>query len=339
MSIWSIILLIMGAGGLVWFAIEKSRRKSYPMTGGLHPNITLPHEAEFELYSNAFSHCSRKARLVMAELGIAYQHRPIDLVETGAYETISPAYLKVNPGGILPVLVHNGHPIYESDDIMKYAAAHAAPDAPQLTPTDPAKREEMEAWLDFCNIINDDPLGNMEGRLGPCVPALTMPIFVTMMRYIGFSKLVPGLLFHPDKKRPLFFSAAKLLGLKKILKAKPLVTLVGTARDATRNHMQTLEKALAASGGDWILGDQYTLADITLASALLRLNETGWLDYFKSLDKLPHVTAYFDRLQARPSWQHAITDKQHILVEKGAADLRALLASDPVVKATLHKAA
>lgn len=336
MSTGLILSLVLLAGALIWYGIEKSRRKSHAMDGGIHTDITLPHEAPFELYSNAFSHCSRKARLAMAELGIAYIHRPIDLVETGQYQTISPAYLKVNPAGILPVLVHNGHPIYESDDILKYAAAHAGPDAPQLTPDDPQKLAAMNEWLDYCNITNDDPLGNPEGRLGPCVPALTMPIFVTMMQYISFKKLIPGLLFHPDKKRPFFFSAAKLFGLRGLMRAKPLTDLVGDARDAARNHLKKLDDALGASQGDWILGDQFTLADITLASALLRIAETGWLDYFKSLDGLPHVAAYYERLQARPSWQTAITDKQHHLVEQGSNDLKALLKDDQLIKSTLQ---
>ncbi len=336
MSTGLLITLVILAIFVVWYGVEKSRRKSHPMAGGIHTDITLPYEDEFELYSNSFSHCSRKARLAMAELGITYTHRPIDLVETGQYETISPAYLKVNPAGILPVLVHNGNPIYESDDILKYAAAHAAADAPQLTPTDPDKLAEMNLWLDYCNITNDDPLGNQEGRLGPCVPALTMPIFVTMMQYISFGKLVPGLLFHPDKKRPFFFTAAKLFGLRGLMRAKPLTDLVGGARDAARNHLKKLDDALGQSAGDWILGDQFTLADITLASALLRIDETGWLDYYKSHSDLSNVAAYFDRLKARPSWQTAIIDKQHQLVEQGSADLRQLLRDDDLIRTTLH---
>ena len=54
---------------LVWFFIEKSRRESHPVSGGIDRTITLPHTDEVELYSNSFSHCSRKARMVLAELG------------------------------------------------------------------------------------------------------------------------------------------------------------------------------------------------------------------------------------------------------------------------------
>ena len=54
-------------------------------TGGLHPEIQLPHRQEWELYHNSFSLCSKKLRVCMAELGLAYESHPIDLIETGSY--------------------------------------------------------------------------------------------------------------------------------------------------------------------------------------------------------------------------------------------------------------
>ena len=62
------ILLTTIVACLIWYIFEKSRRKTYPMEGGIHPSISLPHTEPLELYSNSFSHCSRKARLVLAEL-------------------------------------------------------------------------------------------------------------------------------------------------------------------------------------------------------------------------------------------------------------------------------
>jgi len=43
---------------LAWFIIEKSRRRTHSVTGGLQNSISVPYEAEVELYSNSFSHCS-----------------------------------------------------------------------------------------------------------------------------------------------------------------------------------------------------------------------------------------------------------------------------------------
>ena len=110
-----ILMLVVGVA-LGWFLAEKRHRKTYSVSGGLHAEIDLPHTQEFELYQNAFSLCAKKARVCLAELGIDYKDHHIDLIETGSYEALTPEFLRVNPGGTVPVLVHNGHPIYESHE-------------------------------------------------------------------------------------------------------------------------------------------------------------------------------------------------------------------------------
>lgn len=332
------ILLILGTlltAFSLGFLFEKSRRKTHPVKGGLQAHITLPHKAEFELYGNAFSHCSRKTRIVMAELGIPYTHKPIDLIETGSYETLSPEYLKINPSGLIPTLVHNGHPVYESDDILAYAAAHAGPGAAKLVPDDPAARARMQTWIDFCNLSSADPTGGMERRMGSCVPPLTLPLFITAIRAIPLHRILFGLLFHPDKKRPVFFSAAKLLGLKRMLAQKPLQQMIGTGRRHMASHLAHLDRALKDSNGHWILGQQFTLADITLACVLLRIDETGFLDGFIAQGRLDAVRAYYDRLRARPSWQAAIRNITHPIIEQAVADLKHNRATDPEIERAL----
>ena len=78
------------------------------MTGGLRTDIHLPFSEEWELYHNDFSLCSKKTRVCLDELGIRYKSVHIDLIETGAYENISAHFLKLNPAGLVPLLIHNG---------------------------------------------------------------------------------------------------------------------------------------------------------------------------------------------------------------------------------------
>ncbi len=331
-----IVALLVGAVG--WYFVERGRRVRHVVSSGLHEEITLPHDAEFELYTNAFSHCSRKARLVFAELGLPYAHKPIDLIETGHYETISPAYLKVNPAGQVPTLVHKGHPVYESDDIMKYAVAVAGPDAPALTPSDPAQQAQMEKWIDYAAIVGEDPIADMEGSAGACVPILTTPLFATMIRYIPVHRILVGLLFHHDKRRPVMFLAFKLLGVKRLPKIAPVYGLLTQARHHMGKHLLALEAQLEQSGGPWILGDNYTLADISWAASLLRVAETGFLDHYIATQNLPHVAAYYAALQARPAWGQAIEGVPHDLLTKGVADLKEALSTDPTFAKAMHGA-
>ena len=73
---------------MVWWAWENAHRTTHPVPPGHRPEIVIPHEQPFELYHNALSLCSMKARVCMAELRIPYKSHHIDLIETGAYENI-----------------------------------------------------------------------------------------------------------------------------------------------------------------------------------------------------------------------------------------------------------
>jgi glutathione S-transferase len=328
-------LLVPVVALAIWYIFEKRRRQTRPVTGGLHRDNSLPHEAAFELYGNAFSHCSRKTRLVMAELGIAFVHKPIDLIETGSYQTLSPAYLKVNPSGLIPTLVHNGHPVYESDDIMAYAVSQAAPGAPVLVPADTALRKSMDDWIAFGNLSSNAPTADMEKRIGACVPVLTLPLFITAIRYIPLHRILFGLLFHPDKARPMFFSLARVLGLKRMLGLKPIRQMIGNGRRFMGSHLRRIDDALGVTGGPWILGSAFSLADITLACVLLRLEETGFLKTFIEQDGLQRVASYYARLKARPSWAVAISNVTHPLITQGAEDLQTARTRDPVISQML----
>ena len=323
---------------LIWFLIEKRRRRTHPVKGGIDPSISLPHTEPIELYSNSFSHSSRKCRLVLAELGLEAKHHAIDLIETGWYQTISPAYLKVNPSGLVPTLVHKGHPIYESDDILAYAAEIAGPDAPRLVPDSPRLRLRMEEWLSFCAISSADAMAGMEEKAGACIPGLTLPMFVSTIQYVPLRNILVGFLFHFDKKRPALFTASKMLGLRRMMALKPLQTMMHQSRDHMRKHLTTLNDALETTGGDWILGEQFSLADITLSCLLLRLEETGWLAWFERTADIRQVSDYFVRLQARPAWAEAITAHAHPIVTRAKVDLSNAAATDPALAERIYGA-
>ncbi len=324
--------------GLVWFVVEKRRRQTHPVQGGIDRSISLPHTESLELYSNSFSHCSRKCRLVIAELGLTAKHHSIDLIETGWYQTISPAYLKINPSGLVPTLVHNGHPVNESDDILAYAAELAGPNAPSLIPDSPELQSRMKDWLDFCSISSADAMAGMEAKAGACIPGLTLPMFVSTIQYVPLRNILVGFLFHFDKKRPALFAASKLLGLRRMMALKPLQKMMHQSRDHMREHLQTLDEALESSGGDWILGDQFSLADITLSCLLLRLDETGWLSWFEQTVQIKRVTDYYRRLQARPAWTEAISDHAHPIVTRAKIDLSSAVTADPSMRERIYGA-
>ena len=83
------------------------------------------------LYHGANSVCSVKVRMVLAEKGLSWESRHIDLPKG---EHLQPDYLKINPRAVVPVLDHDGVLIRESTVICEYL--DGLDDAVRLVPSD-----------------------------------------------------------------------------------------------------------------------------------------------------------------------------------------------------------
>lgn len=333
MIAWLVGVAALGLVG--WWAWERSHRRTHPVPPGLQADVLLPHEAEFELYHNALSLCSMKTRVCLAELHVPYVGHPIDLIETGSYETLSRKFLAVNPAGTVPVLVHRGHPVYESHEQIRYAAAHAPPGAPALVPADPAREQEMERWIDASSLTGD-PIRHPEKSIGNAVPHLTLQLFAAMIERIPYRNIAVGLLFHFDKRRPVMFALLKARGLERLPTIGPLMKMLVVGRRHVNAHLDALERQLAASGGPWILGETFSLADVSWLVVFERLRQVDNERVFLGGGLRPACTAYWERLRKRPSYAEAITGHSHPLVEHGIRRLQQAKAADPALRRALE---
>ena len=306
-----------------------------PPTGGLRSEIELPHSEEWELYHNGFSLCSKKLRICMAELGLPYRSHHIHLIETGSYESCSPAYLKINPGGTVPVVVHHGHPVYESHEQIIYLAEHAGAPGEELLPRDPELRALVEEWTDCASIVGNAIKGTAK-RAGHCIPGLTLPIFAAMVQYIPYSEILKGLLTHPNKERPLLFLMMKLRGVHGVSKMTPMRKLIDRSRRDMGIHLDALEAQLEGHGGPWIAGNPYTLADVSWAVMLDRLAEVDWDGYFWGEGKRPGVAAYWEKLVGRPSYKSEVLEMRCAITRKGIDDVKQAKANDPVLRSAFE---
>ena len=317
---WEWICLVVPALMLIWFLWEKAHRRTYPVKPGLNDDITLPHEERFELYTNSLSLCSRKARICFAELGIPYKHHHIDLIETGSYENISRHFLRVNPASLVPVLVYNGHPVYESDEIIRFAAGHADTATAPLISEDAEIQKIVDYWIYKASLTGDDPMKNMAMTAGSCIPPLTIPVFIAAMQHIPVNRVFEGLLFHRLKIRPIGFLFMKIMGLRGLPHSR-LRKMVSTGRDLMMKHLQELEEHLKKTEGAWIAGEQFTLADVSWMSHFERMEESCWLEEYVKDERLPNIAEYWQRLKERPSYRTAIVDFAHPIIEQAKADL------------------
>ena len=69
------------------------------------------------LYHAGLTTCSKQVRFCLREKGLAYESRYVDLLR---FEHLRPDYLRLNPHGVVPTLVHDGHAIINSACINEY---------------------------------------------------------------------------------------------------------------------------------------------------------------------------------------------------------------------------
>jgi glutathione S-transferase len=78
------------------------------------------------------------------ELGLQYERVDVGGAFGGNKE---PAYLAMNPNGLVPTVEDDGLVLWESNSIVRYLAAKHAPGT--LAPREPGARAEAERWMDW----------------------------------------------------------------------------------------------------------------------------------------------------------------------------------------------
>ena len=233
-----------------------------------------------ELYHHNISVCAQKVRLQLAEKGLTWTGHHVDLMKS---EHLTPAFLKINPRGLVPVIVHDGNTIIESTIIMEYIE-DSFPERP-LRPAAPAARAAMRLWTK----IPDD------GLHVACASVTYATAFASQLReHHDPAEFERRLAKLPDQAR----AARQRQILEHGMKA-PFV------RDAVLLHdkvLRDMEKALA--GQPWLNGTDFSLADIAIIPYVTRLDRLGLEGMWT---ERPRVADWFARVQARPSFDAAIT--------------------------------
>jgi glutathione S-transferase len=86
----------------------------------------------------------RKVLWTCAEIGLPYT---LEEYGSGFRPTATPEFLRMNPNGMVPVIVDDGRSLWESNAICRYLAGkHGRLD---LLPSEPMSRAQVEKWMDW----------------------------------------------------------------------------------------------------------------------------------------------------------------------------------------------
>jgi len=102
----------------------------------------------------------------LEELGVPYEKIKIDLK---ANQQKQPEFLKLNPNGRVPLLVHDGVPIFESVAIQLYLGETFGVEKGLYPPPGPQRGEVMK-WVVWTNVSLGDALSRFARNLGSWAP-------------------------------------------------------------------------------------------------------------------------------------------------------------------------
>ena len=272
--------------------------------------MSIQYTEEFELYAYGESLASQTVRVALAEKGISYKQHRIGLESTG--EHLQKAYKAINPASLVPTLIHNGVPIYDSVRIIDYIDSVAPEQSEKLFPADPAKSSEVRGLVkEFCL---DESVGIGE-NFGTSVAGISTQMLAYLLCKRPFRSVVWDYLTkHPSRERVPIFILLRILGRPPRTKYRYFVS--GVAKGVL-----FIEKTLA-HGGQFIAG-QYSAADVLLTQLFHRLEITAFHTVLKS-EQFPKIKAYWQRLQQRESYKAGILDFE----EEEWAECKAALYGD-----------
>ena len=233
-----------------------------------------------ELYYYENSVCSERVLMTLAEKGVddwIGHHLDLFKGEEANFE-----YLKLNPKGQVPTLVHHGRVIRESSIICEYLDdLHA--DHP-LKPDDKIELAHMREWVKEADEAGFQGVASLSF-------AAVFREKLSRKTEQDRARLWAG---QTDLSRTYRQKSCFSDGLE-----SPYAIIALAAWDGI---FVALEKVLYDQR-QWIIGDRFTLADLNFTPLIARLEAIGFLDIW--LEHRPCLADWWRRLKARPSFAAA----------------------------------
>ncbi len=229
------------------------------------------------LYHADHSTCSQKVRICLAEKHLAWTGRLIDLA---AKDQLAPDYLAINPNGVVPTLVHDKTVVIDSSVICEYLD-EVFPN-PALSPDTPGGRAVMRGWMRYLEEV--------------ATPAVRYPSFnmAFLPRFDGLND--QQFLDQQADVRPLRKGFFRRMGRQGFSDEEMTEAFEKISQTAAR-----IDQALA--NGAWLVGDQFTLADVVAAPLFDRMADLGFAHLWQH--RSPRVADWYTRLQSRPAFKAA----------------------------------
>ena len=233
-----------------------------------------------ELYSNEISVCAQKVRMALREKDTQWTHHEIDVLKK---ENLKPDYLRINPNGVVPALVHDGRVIIESTVICEYIDDILP--TPPLRPETPFERASMRVWTKTVDEIVHFAIG----RITWSTSARELFKDKSQEELQSIFSNIP----NPTRRD------VQMNALKHGIDHPTVRSAVADIDKVIGRMEQTLRNSR------WLAGGRLSLADIGLAPYVHRLADMKMHELWASH---PRVAEWYEKITDRPSFKRSIIE-------------------------------
>ena len=231
------------------------------------------------LYHAHISNCSARVRLLLEEKKLPWESHHIILAKR---QNVTKEYFGINPKGVVPSLVHDGKVITESNDILIYLE-DAFPD-PSFRDVADEKQPEIDRWLKISGDAH-------------------MPGIKTFQYYKRNAKAMKKTeeevaLYRRLQKDPAYLA---FHGKHDLPGQSFTAQDAETATNLLDGYFTEMEDIL--SENQWLVGNTYTLADISWSPTITTLMRGGY-----EFSAFQNLMAWYNRVSKLPSFQTSVTD-------------------------------
>jgi len=233
------------------------------------------------LYHHGSSACAAKVRFALEEKQLGWESHYVDIL---AGEQFSENYLKLNPKGVVPLLIDGDLVLPESTVICEYLE-DKYPDHP-LFPVDASGKSKVRLWT---KVVDEE--------LHPACSAIT---YVVSHRHTIIRNGVASFEDFVENGD----SAGKAARLLKWQWIQEGIKAPG-AEDKIRLYLSYLDKMEAAlTDNEWLVGDGFTMADVAMTPYVNRLAALAMEPLWQN-GRLPGIERWFAAIKKRPSFEPA----------------------------------
>ncbi len=233
------------------------------------------------LYRDHNAVCCHKVELVLAEKGLDFEAVTVPLFRSAQYD---PDYLRLNPRGVVPTLVHDGATIIESTVICEYVD-ETFPASP-LMPGDPAGRAQVRQWTKLV----DEEIHEAGSVLSFCA------MFRDRMLVMEEAEREERFRNVGNPGREDFYRSSVEDGVASRFAFRAVAAYERLVRD--------LEARLATTRS-WLAGGRYSLAEAAVTPYFARAEYLGLLDIW--IAGHPATAAWWGRIKSRASFATVLT--------------------------------